>query len=159
MPNQEDQSCPCGSQKALADCCGPYIQSQSAPTAEALMRSRYTAYCLGQIDYLIATHHPLHRAPDSYRQIADTIRRSTWLGLRVLDTQQGQPEDKTGVVEFVAAYRDGKRTAQIHERSRFRQQRGRWLYLEGDLLPPLRPKGSEPCWCGSGKPFKRCHGR
>ncbi len=122
------------------------------------MRSRYTAYCLGQVDYLMATHHPTRRTSDS-RPLADTINRVTWLGLTVVAAHQGQPADKTGEVEFVAVYREGDRTAQLHERSQFRQQRGRWFYLEGDLLPPVQPKRNEPCWCGSGKKFKHCHGK
>jgi SEC-C motif-containing protein len=123
------------------------------------MRSRYTAFCLGNIDYLIVTHHPTHRSPDSRRTLTATIQRVTWKGLTILHSEAGQPADKTGLVEFVAIYQEDGRTAQLHERSRFRQQRGRWLYLEGDTLPPLKPKRSEPCWCGSGKKFKQCHGQ
>ncbi|MGB3613928.1 MAG: YchJ family protein [Elainellaceae cyanobacterium] len=153
-------ACPCGSGQLLANCCGPYLQGDApAPTAEALMRSRYTAYCTGTIDYLIATHHPTRRSLNSRRTLSDTANRVTWLGLRVIETRQGQPENKTGVVEFVAVYREGGSVAQLHERSQFLQQRGRWFYLEGEMLPPLSPKRNEPCWCGSGKRFKQCHGK
>ncbi|MEO0409758.1 MAG: YchJ family metal-binding protein [Cyanobacteria bacterium P01_A01_bin.135] len=152
-------ACPCGSGKTLADCCRPYLLNLCAPTAEALMRSRYTAYCLGNVDYLLTTHHPLHRAPDSRQAIAGNVGRVTWLGLTVLKAQQGQPEDKAGVVEFVALYWEGGQVGQLHERSQFRQQRGRWFYLQGEVLPPLRTGRNEPCWCGSGRKFKQCHGK
>ncbi|NEQ99223.1 MAG: zinc chelation protein SecC, partial [Cyanothece sp. SIO2G6] len=148
----QSTACPCGSSLTFAECCGPYINQQAtAPTAAALMRSRYTAYCLGNIDYLMATHHPTRRAPDSRRTLTATANRVNWLELVVLHTEAGQPDDKTGVVEFVAIYQENRQIGQLHERSRFLKQRDRWFYLEGDLLPPLQPKRNDPCWCGSGK--------
>jgi SEC-C motif-containing protein len=148
--------CPCGHGKPYSECCAPYVTGQAlAPTAEALMRSRYTAYCLGQVDYLISTHHPTQRQPGDREHLTRTLLATTWLGLTLLDTHQGQPADTVGSVEFVARHRAG----QIHERSRFQKQKGRWFYVEGDPLPPLEPKRSDPCWCGSGRKFKHCHGR
>ncbi len=152
--------CPCGSGKLIAECCAPYLQGQSAaPTAEKLMRSRYSAYCTKNIDYLINTHHPTRREPNSRRMITATANSVIWVGLTVLETQAGQAEDKTGVVEFVAVYQENGRVAQLHERSRFLQEQGRWFYLDGDILPPLLPKRNDPCWCNSGKKFKQCHGK
>ncbi|MGK7889599.1 MAG: YchJ family protein [Leptolyngbyaceae cyanobacterium] len=160
MVQASPTSCPCGSGLSLADCCAPYIRGQAtAPTAEALMRSRYTAYCLGNIDYLIQTHHPTRRSPDSRRTLTVNVNHITWLSLTVLKTEAGTSADKTGVVEFVAVYQENGEMAQLHERSRFLQQRGRWFYLDGNLLPPIQPKRNEPCWCGSHKKFKQCHGR
>lgn len=150
--------CPCGSGANLQDCCGRYVLGQAhAPTAEALMRSRYTAFALGQVDYLIATHHPTQRHPNERQQLIQSIENTTWLGLRVLKTQQGQAEDRQGQVEFIAYYQDPK-PGQIHERSRFVKQRDRWFYVDGDQLPPILPRRSDPCWCGSGKRYKGCHG-
>jgi SEC-C motif-containing protein len=122
------------------------------------MRSRYTAFCRGNVDYLIATHHPTQRTPDERLSLSQTVQTTTWLGLTVLQTEQGQAGDDTGTVEFVAIYRSGS-VGQLHERSRFRKQKGRWFYVDGDSLPPLTPKRHEPCWCGSGKKFKQCHGK
>ena len=151
--------CPCGSQSAFANCCEPYLLGTAiAPTAEALMRSRYTAYCRGQVDYLIATHHPSMRRPSDRANLSKSMQNTTWLGLTVLNTERGQPEDDTGIVEFVALYRTGE-VGQLHERSRFQKQKGRWFYVDGDHLPPLEPKRNAPCWCGSGKKFKQCHGK
>lgn len=152
--------CPCGSQKLLTQCCGIYLQGQfPAPTAEKLMRSRYSAYCLKNIDYLLDTEHPGRRSPNSRQSIAATANSLTWLGLTVLATEAGQPGDNAGIVEFVAIYQEGKSAAQLHERSRFIKARGNWFYTDGDILPPLQPKKNEPCWCNSGKKFKQCHGK
>lgn len=121
------------------------------------MRSRYSAYCLKNIDYLLNTEHPSRRQPNSRQLIAATANNVTWLGLTVLATEAGQPEDATGVVEFVAVYEEGKSAAQLHERSRFIKEEGKWFYTDGDMLPPFQPKKNEPCWCKSGKKFKQCH--
>jgi SEC-C motif-containing protein len=152
--------CPCGREALLHQCCGVYLQGQRpAPTAEALMRSRYTAYCLKNIDYLFNTEHPTHRRPHSRQWITATANATTWIGLTVLATEAGQTEDDTGVVEFVAVYQEGREAAQLHERSRFCKERGKWFYLDGEILPPLRSNKNELCWCNSGKKFKQCHGK
>jgi len=169
----------CGNRRAFANCCEPYLQSvtaegSSAPTAEALMRSRYTAFVLGNIDYLMATHHADYR-PNNRTNLQQTLRTTRWTNLIVLSTQKGQRKDKSGTVEFVAAYRpkrsialsatrapDSKNSdalAQLHERSRFVREESRWFYTEGDRLPPYQPKKTQPCWCGSALKFKQCHGR
>ncbi|MGD1903186.1 MAG: YchJ family protein [Geitlerinemataceae cyanobacterium] len=154
------QPCPCGTGRTLGQCCGQYHDGKlPAPTAETLMRSRYSAYCLKNIDYLVNTEHPDSRQPNARQSIAATARSATWVGLKVLGTKAGGGGDDTGVVEFMAVYRSGAEVAQLHERSRFRKEAGRWFYVDGDMLPPWRPKKNEPCWCGSGKKFKQCHGK
>ncbi|PZO12638.1 MAG: hypothetical protein DCF25_17270 [Leptolyngbya foveolarum] len=167
------EKCPCGSRRAFTVCCSPYLAGQKvAPTAEALMRSRYTAFCKSQTDYLIATHHPSTKQPDDREALQKTIRNTEWRNLIVLNCQKGKSRDKTGVVEFVAACQprklllastsaqttNSKETLmQLHERSRFVKENGQWLYTEGDILPDYQPKRTELCWCGSGKKFKQCH--
>jgi SEC-C motif-containing protein len=152
-------ACPCGRDRAYGSCCQPYVTGQRlAPTAEALMRSRYTAYHQGHIDYLVATHHPTQRQADQRRTIAQSVQTTTWLGLKILATHQGQPGDRQGTVEFIAYFQDPQ-PGQIHERSRFVQQKDRWFYVDGDLLPPVWPQRNAPCWCDSGKKYKGCHGR
>lgn len=151
-------ACPCGYSEDYADCCGPYITGEKpAPTAEALMRSRYTAYCLGNADYLFKTHHPSQRTFEERMELAKSVKTTRWQSLTVLKTEKGQPTDVTGVVEFVAVYTHPE-PGQLHERSRFKQQNHRWFYLDGQRLPPLKPRRNQPCWCGSGKKFKQCHG-
>lgn len=169
-------NCPCGSGKIYKECCGPYLAADAiAPTAESLMRSRYTAFAKGNVDYLVNTHHPKNRSANERIQLRQTIKSTTWLGLTVLDTRKGLTQDKEGVVEFVAFYRPkpqastmlmappksspNGQVSQMHERSRFVRDGDRWLYVDGDQLPPLVPKRNDPCWCRSGKKFKHCHGK
>jgi SEC-C motif-containing protein len=125
------------------------------------MRSRYTAFHQGNADYLIATHHPTQRYGGQRADLLQTLATTTWLGLRVLAAEAGQPGDRQGQVEFIAYYRDrdSSQPGQIHERSRFTRQKDRWYYVDGDALPPLWPRRGDPCWCGSGKPYRACHGR
>jgi SEC-C motif-containing protein len=96
------------------------------------MRSRYTAFCVGDVDYLMATQHPSRRQPSDRAVLGQTIANTRWISLTILSTQQGQPEDTTGMVEFVACY-EGKTAGQLHERSRFVQENGRWFYVDGDV--------------------------
>lgn len=121
------------------------------------MRSRYTAFCKRHVDYLIATLHPSRRQADDRAALAATIDRHQWLGLRVLDVQQGRRADDAGYVEFVA-YFEGSPIGQLHERSRFVKEDGRWFYVDGEHMAPVKTGRNDPCWCGSGKKYKKCHG-
>ena len=97
--------CPCGSTAHYTDCCEPYLSGKAAaPTAEALMRSRYTAYSKGNVDYLIATLHPKSRQKDDRPTLLQSIQNTRWIGLSIVKTQKGQTQDKRGIVEFVALY-------------------------------------------------------
>jgi SEC-C motif domain protein len=98
-----------------------------APTAEALMRSRYTAFVLGDADYLQATWHPQSR-PSRVRIDA----QQQWIGLAIKDTEAGLPEHDRGVVEFVARFKINGRGHRLRERSRFEKIDGRWYYLDGE---------------------------
>ena len=124
--------CPCGSGASLEACCGPYIDGVlPAPTAEALMRSRYSAYALQQADYLRATWHPDTR-PSRVRLDAE----QRWIGLSIKATEAGCEGDTRGVVEFVARFKVAGRGHRLHERSRFECIDGQWYYLNGDHLTP-----------------------
>ena len=99
------------------------------------MRSRYTAYATGNADYLFKTHHPSQRTFEERFELAKTIKKTRWLRLSVLQTQQGQPGNSSGVVEFMAVYADPE-PSQLHERSNFVQQNGRWFYTDGESAFP-----------------------
>lgn len=122
-------ACPCGSELAYDDCCGRWhqgwAQGASAPTPEALMRSRYSAYVLGLIDYLLATWHP-SSSPGELE-----LSPLKWLGLEI---RHAQATGDAGVVEFVARCRDGGRGVRMHEISRFVREDGRWFYIDGQML-------------------------
>ena len=122
------EPCACGSGKLYAACCAPlHGGSENAATAEALMRSRYSAYVLGLEDYLLATWHSSTR-PLELDLAADTTR---WLGLEV---RAHLVADEThATVEFVARYRIAGRGHRLHETSRFVREDGRWYYVDGDF--------------------------
>ncbi len=118
--------CPCGSGLAYAACCGPlHTREREAATAEQLMRSRYAAYALGEVDHVFRTWHPRTRPADVTHDPT-----TAWIGLAVLDTHAGGPDDDTGVVEFRASYDGPDGPGVLHETSRFERRRGRWVYVE-----------------------------
>jgi len=118
------------------------------------MRSRYTAYVLGNVDYLAASWHPSTR-PQPLELGSDI----EWLGLEVLSYKAGLANDSKGSVEFIARYQQQGRMGQAHENSRFVREQGVWLYLDGDLKTASVAGRNDPCTCGSGKKFKKCCGR
>ena len=124
--------CPCGPGRAYADCCRPLHQNrEQAPTAEMLMRSRYSAYARGEVDHVFRTWHPRTRPPDVTHDPT-----TTWVGLDVLDVVDGGAGDATGEVEFAASYVGPDGRGVLHERSRFERRAGRWVYVDGRVGPP-----------------------
>jgi SEC-C motif domain protein len=114
--------CPCGSETAYGVCCGPVVGgSRPAASALELMRSRYSAYALDELDHVFRTWHPRTR-PASLSPDPTLV----WTGLTV----HGSGEDW---VEFTAAYTQGEVAGALHERSRFEQRRGRWVYVDGEV--------------------------
>ncbi len=122
--------CPCGTGRAPAACCGRYHAGEPAPDAEALMRSRYSAYVLGDSGYLRVTWHP-DTCPDELGLDAPGAPRTAWLGLAVKEYRVTGPD--TAEVMFVARYRVGGGSAvRMQERSRFARRDGRWYYLDDE---------------------------
>ncbi|MFG2454854.1 YchJ family protein [Streptomyces sp. NPDC048512] len=120
------RSCPCGLAGPYARCCGRFHRGESAaPSAEALMRSRYCAFVQEDEAYLLRTWHPRTRPA---RVEFDPGMR--WTGLEILGTEQGSAFHTTGTVTFRAGYRGGS----LHERSRFERVDGAWVYVDGDFL-------------------------
>jgi len=156
-------NCPCGSGLPYGSCCEPFISgAKNAPTAEALMRSRYAAYVEHAIDYIIKTCSEDEKDRIDFDQTKTWSERSTWLGLKILSTEKGRKEDQEGTVEFEASYEmDGLREVH-HEKAKFKKKDGRWFYTEGDVVPKTvvrtTPKvgRNEACPCGSGKKYKHC---
>lgn len=157
--------CPCGRDATFASCCGPYVRGDvHAPTAEALMRSRYTAYATGVVDHVVRTTWPALQKGLDPKGIAKWSRDSTWQGLDIVKTERGGEADDTGLVEFRARYRDGTGDQVHHELAEFKRQDGHWFFFDGKPVkaPPVRvapkPGRNEPCTCGSGKKYKKCCG-
>lgn len=127
------QDCPCGRRDArgrplaYVACCGRFLdEGLSAPDAEHLMRSRYSAFVLGRADYLLTSWHATTR-PASL----DLEPGIKWLGLEVREHRAVDADHAE--VEFVARSRMGGRGQRLHERSRFVREGGRWFYVDGDM--------------------------
>ena len=159
-------SCVCGQEPSTEACCGRYIKGdQSAPTPEALMRSRYAAYVLEEIDYLEHSHHPDKRHEMDRDGAIQWSASAEWLGLDILATEAGETDDE-GIVEFNAKYQVDDKLINHRERALFKRHKGRWYYFDGDMIKatPMVRQGpkvgrNEPCPCGSGKKYKKCCGR
>lgn len=124
--------CPCGSGRPFDACCAPYLEGASAPTPEALMRSRYTAYALGRDDYVLATWDEATRPTELFEPGEP---RPRWIGLTVL---AGRTEGDRGEVCFVARARSAMGAIRLEERSLFERRNDRWVYVraleEGESL-------------------------
>lgn len=155
--------CPCGSNKTLDACCGPIMKSGSAPTAEALMRARYSAHVLGEYDYLEESVHSTTRDSVDTEKMQRWSEAVEWKGLDVLSTEAGGESDETGKVSFVAKYAVNGIEQEMREDAEFVRENGEWRYLDGTVHghTPYRreePKvgRNDPCPCGSGKKYKKC---
>ena len=129
-----DAPCPCGG-GPYASCCRPFHRGEALPvTAEQLMRSRYSAYSLGVIDYLLQTHPS--EVPEAQRrqELKASCRAVRWIRLRITGRDAGGAGDLTGTVTFEAHYRQGGQAGVLREHSRFGREGGvldgRWLYLD-----------------------------
>jgi SEC-C motif domain protein len=119
-------ACPCGG-ASYSQCCGRFHHGALPETAEQLMRSRYSAYVLGLMDYVHHTWHASTR-PESSELQHDTATK--WLGLEV---KRHVPAGDEATVEFVARYKLGGRAHRLHEVSRFVRENGKWFYLDGSF--------------------------
>jgi SEC-C motif-containing protein len=118
--------CPCGSGAAHINCCGPLLAGEAAPTAERLMRSRYSAYVLQRESYLLATWHDGTCPSD----LGFDEPQPKWLGLEV---KRHETSGDEAVVEFIARFKTGGRAGRLHEISRFVREGGRWFYVAGEF--------------------------
>ncbi len=159
--------CPCGSQKQYVECCEPVIKGErKAVTAEELMRSRYSAYAMHEIDHIARS---CVQDPDKNEIDLEETRRwseeSTWQGLKIIRVEKGSSSDKEGWVEFSATY-TRKGLKDIHlEKAHFIKKDDQWLYESGSLVPTTivregaKTGRNDPCPCGSGKKYKKCCGQ
>jgi SEC-C motif-containing protein len=151
--------CPCGSQQNYSECCRPFIENQAhPPNAECLMRSRYTAYVVGNMDYLETTAKGAalkNFNPTETKSWNDNIY---WLGLKVISHQAFGNQAK---VEFIARYQQQAIIHSLHEISNFDDIDGKWFYTGGVWKPSQTQRLSQnsTCWCGSHKKFKNCHAK
>lgn len=121
-------NCYCGNTVSFQDCCEPYIKGiKNAPTAETLMRSRYSAFATGAADYLVNTTHISKRKYHNKRDILAWSQANKWLKLEVLASTET-------TVTFKAHYLDENLKAQVHyEHSTFKLENGKWFYVDGEF--------------------------
>jgi SEC-C motif-containing protein len=165
-------TCPCRivdtNKLSYEECCAPFHQGKKkAPTAEAMMRSRYAAYSVKNIDYIDQTQTHNEKEVFDKAEALKWAESAEWLGLEIKKTQKGEANDNTGVVEFVALYKDKASGTELrhHETSLFQKHDGAWKFKEGQIhgsqpLKRLEPKvgRNDPCSCNSGKKYKKCCG-
>ena len=153
--------CPCGSGNNYLHCCKPFHSGESLPaTAQALMRSRFTAYCLQLESYLLSTWYANTRPLTL--NLGDS--QQNWEKLDIIRCKQGGQNDAKGTVEFNAFFTENNESWLLHERSQFVKIDGQWFYVDGltRIIPAINgtitSNKNAPCPCGSGKKFKRCCG-
>lgn len=157
-------NCPCGTGTSYKMCCGIYHSSPgTAPTAEALMRSRYTAFAVGNFEYIGLTQQLQDTAELDAK---DSNGHTQWIRLEINQTEDGLEKDITGFVTFSADFKEGKHIGRLKERSEFKKIQQQWFYVAGEHVveknTPLINSASmnigrnDPCPCGSGKKFKKC---
>jgi SEC-C motif-containing protein len=167
-------NCPCGSDSALAACCLPLIQGKKkASTAEELLRSRYTAFTRGDVDYILATHHSSTQADVKREEIEDWSKHSEWHGLQIVQSEAGKAEDDKGTIAFCAKHKPlgkGSNPADVKvedhwEQAMFEKENGQWKFLDArginvGTYKREEPKigRNDPCPCESGKKYKKCCG-
>lgn len=160
------QHCPCGKNTSYDNCCGRYIeQGVPAPTAEALMRSRYTAFVVGNLQHLVNTHDPRTRDELDVKETDSWSKQADWKGLNVIEITDGDKNDTEGQVEFIATFSMNGEEQYHHEKADFYKKGGVWFYKDGhvvgvDTFVREEPKvgRNDPCSCGSGKKYKKCCG-
>ncbi len=164
---KNEDTCPCKSGKPFGECCGPIISgSVKAPTAEALMRARYSSYACGEVGFLKTSM--VSSAQEDFDEASSKAwsQAAEWHGLEIVKTEKGGVDDDEGVVEFRALYTANGEFCNHHERSTFVKENGEWRFQDGDFVQeqPIEreePKigRNDPCPCGSGKKYKKCCGR
>lgn len=126
--------CPCYSDKSYGECCEPFHKKAlHAPTAEALMRARYSAYALGEIDYLIITLPLMDRKNFDRKSAKLWSEQSEWQGLEILSSKESTNGDKA-TVEFVAKYKIQDEEIKHHEIGKFQKSGDRWFFLDGKVV-------------------------
>ena len=164
---KNDELCPCASGKPFGECCGPILDgSRKAATAAELMRARYSAYAVCNVDFLYASSGPEVREEFDEKTTHEWSKSATWQGLEVVETEKGGPDDDEGYVAFVAHYSANGQTCEHREKSYFKKLDGEWRFIDGEIEKNKPFHREEPkvgrndlCPCGSGKKYKKCCGK
>lgn len=161
---ENNETCPCGSGRPFSDCCEPIISgTRESETAEELMRARYSAFVTGAIDFIVSSTHSRTRKEIDLPFIREWSETSTWRGLEISETKV--VNENKAFVSFEARFTQKGEDLEHREKSLFEREEGLWRFVTGDELknPTVRyetprPGRNDPCPCGSGKKYKKCHG-
>lgn len=152
--------CYCGSEQLFSTCCEPYILNHSKPpSAEGLMRSRYSAYAAKNYHYIFDTYAADFRTNFTPNDLALNDEGTRWLKLNVLNTSS---QSHSAIVEFKAFYLSNKQFYVMHEISEFIFAKDQWFYTTGESVENKaipQPGRNEACFCGHDKKFKKCCGK
>ncbi|MGL1902684.1 MAG: YchJ family metal-binding protein [Fibrobacterales bacterium] len=159
--------CPCGSELEYTACCEPYLnREKEAPTPEALLRSRYTAFTKADVKYIMKTIHPEKKSEFNENEIKDWSQNSEWIDLKITATDKGEAADDIGYVSFLARYKQRGKVQNHGEISTFKKVDDIWYFFDGEsakqetfIRDEERVGRNDPCSCGSGKKFKKCCGK
>lgn len=155
------KTCPCGSKSFFDDCCGPIISGTPASTAEALVRSRYTAFVVGSLDHVERTHAPEIRSDFNRAEAERLVTDCEWHGLHIHNVHE---TGDTAEIAFVIRFRHNQKLIAKGSLSKFRRDDGHWYYLSNSPAPHtaefrgIKLGRNESCHCNSGKKFKKCCG-
>jgi SEC-C motif-containing protein len=160
---ENNETCPCGSGTSFADCCEPIIKgTRESETAEQLMRARYSAFVTHAIDFIVASTHSRTRNEIDMTFIREWSETSTWQGLEIIETKE--VNENKAFISFEAQFTQNGEDHRHREKSLFERESGHWRFVTGDELknPTVRyetprPGRNDPCPCGSGKKYKKCH--
>lgn len=154
-------TCPCGSERELDACCGPIVAGAPAPTAEALMRSRYTAFVQQKLDHIERTHAPDMRQDFNRAEAERAAAEIKWRGLTMHETNEA---GDSATLAFSVRFQRRGQDLQQYELASFQRIDGEWLYAGGKVSanpPPVhvvKIGRNDPCPCNSGKKYKKCCG-
>ena len=149
--------CPCCSAKSYRACCADFLEENRQPTcAEELMRARYSAFALSNLEYITKTMSGLAAKDFNPAQAEANLGATQWLGLDVIKRYTNPKNPKQAHVEFRALYKSEGNHGIHHELSEFTKINNHWYYTDGITI---KPSINVPCPCRSGKKFKHCHGK
>ena len=154
-------NCYCGASQPFYLCCQQYHQHLNAPTALALMKSRYSAFCVADVAYLEKTQKGDASIGFNQASTASFAESVEWLGLQIIRAYADKQDSNLAYVEFIARYLQDNQILDIHELSEFEfdPTQQRWFYCKGHRpAKKIVIAKNAPCPCQSGKKYKNCHG-
>ena len=161
MTSANPQHCLCGSKQPYQQCCQGYHDGTNvAQRAEDLLRSRFSAFVLGRLDYIRSTTISSKQTENLTRSLQDVKQDTKWLSLKVLERfpeRDKKSSNQLPQIRYVVFFEKDGQPYQMHELSHFVYEKDQLRYSHGEFKKDIQLGRNEPCWCGSEKKLKRCH--